>query len=242
MSRRDTIIIAVLINAGLLIVLFASALKSTSSEEKVASAILEESSKTSELPVKKVETGSAPAEEVDLVLRQYAAARASGTQSSPVSSQEPAAASALNFAQDLQAISLPEQVATSSAAPPAETDAPRIIEVTVKKGDVLEKIARHHRTSVEEIMKLNNLATTRLKIGQVLKVSPDSKKKAASTSTAKTENPSASAPKYYTVKKGDNPWTIAAKNHMKVEDLLKLNNLTSEKARQLKPGDKLRIQ
>jgi hypothetical protein len=34
MSRRDTIIVAVLINAGLLIVLFASALKSNSPREE----------------------------------------------------------------------------------------------------------------------------------------------------------------------------------------------------------------
>ncbi|MCC6128147.1 MAG: LysM peptidoglycan-binding domain-containing protein [Chlamydiae bacterium] len=45
---------------------------------------------------------------------------------------------------------------------------------------------------------------------------------------------------YYTVKVGDNPWTIAMKHNMKVEELLRLNGLNEEKARKLKPGDRLR--
>ncbi len=46
---------------------------------------------------------------------------------------------------------------------------------------------------------------------------------------------------YYTMKVGDNPWVIAMKHHMKVEELLRLNGLNEEKARKLKPGDRLRI-
>ncbi|NGX46548.1 MAG: hypothetical protein K940chlam2_01740, partial [Chlamydiae bacterium] len=44
-----------------------------------------------------------------------------------------------------------------------------------------------------------------------------------------------------TVVSGDNPWTIAVKNRIKVDQLLKLNGLNEEKARCLKPGDRLRI-
>ncbi|HSX13751.1 MAG TPA: LysM domain-containing protein [Chlamydiales bacterium] len=47
-------------------------------------------------------------------------------------------------------------------------------------------------------------------------------------------------PEYYIVKVGDNPWGIAMKHHMKLEELLKLNQLNEEKARKLKPGDRLR--
>ncbi len=54
------------------------------------------------------------------------------------------------------------------------------------------------------------------------------------TETAKEE--------YYIVKPGDNPWTIAKKNHMRVEDLLRLNNMDQAKAKKLRPGDRLRIQ
>ncbi len=46
---------------------------------------------------------------------------------------------------------------------------------------------------------------------------------------------------YYIVKKGDSPWSIAMKNNLKLDDLIKLNNLDNEKAKKLRPGDKLRI-
>ena len=42
--------------------------------------------------------------------------------------------------------------------------------VTVAKGDVLEKIAKNYEVTVEEIIRLNKLKTTRLQIGQHLKI------------------------------------------------------------------------
>lgn len=48
-------------------------------------------------------------------------------------------------------------------------------------------------------------------------------------------------PVYYIVQNGDSPWKIAKKCNIKVEDLLRLNNLNEEKARNLKIGQKLRI-
>ncbi len=55
------------------------------------------------------------------------------------------------------------------------------------------------------------------------------------------ENKNIKDAKYYIVKHGDNPWTIAVKNKIKVEELLRLNNLDESKAKKLKPGDQLRI-
>lgn len=100
-------------------------------------------------------------------------------------------------------------------------------DIIVRAGDTLDKIARSYGLSVEEIMRTNHLIDSRLQIGQVLKLAKGSKK---------------GQEKYYTVKNGDNPWTIAMKNHMKVDELLRLNNLDEEKAKRLKPGDQLRIQ
>jgi len=97
-------------------------------------------------------------------------------------------------------------------------------------------------------MKANKLTSSNLRIGQVLKIPNKSIAKAEpstivySPQTSTPTNPSNEGAKYYTVKKGDNPWTIAVKNHLKVEDLLKLNNMTEEQARRLKPGDQLRIE
>ena len=100
-------------------------------------------------------------------------------------------------------------------------------DIIVRAGDTLDKIARSYGLSVEEIMRTNHLIDSRLQIGQVLKLTKGAKK---------------GQEKYYTVKNGDNPWTIAMKNHMKVDELLRLNNLDEEKAKRLKPGDQLRIQ
>ena len=107
--------------------------------------------------------------------------------------------------------------------------APSVHEVTVKKGDSLEKIAKSHRVTVDEIIKMNHLPSSFLKVGQVLKLPASDKK------------PAEAGPEYYTIKVGDNPWAIALKHHMKVEELLRLNALNEERARKLKAGDRLRI-
>jgi peptidoglycan DL-endopeptidase LytF len=104
--------------------------------------------------------------------------------------------------------------------------------VTVKKGDFLEKIAKAHNTTVASIMKASKMSSTNLRVGQVLQV-PVNEKSAASA--PKSEND------YYVVKEGDNPWLIASKNRIRLEDLLKLNGLDEAKARKLRPGDRLKI-
>jgi peptidoglycan endopeptidase LytF len=114
------------------------------------------------------------------------------------------------------------------------------IEIIVKQGDTLEKIAKKSHTNVGEIMKINRLVDSRLHIGQILyvpEVEESIEAKPVAPATATNSNL-----KYYIVKHGDNPWTIAIKSGIKVEELLKLNNLDESKAKKLKPGDKLRIQ
>ena len=43
------------------------------------------------------------------------------------------------------------------------------------------------------------------------------------------------------MKKGDNPWKIAKQFNVRFEDLLKMNNLDEERARNMKIGDKIRV-
>jgi LysM repeat protein len=267
MSRRDTIIIAVLVNAGLLIVLFSSALKSNSESKELATTpspvIIQESPE----PLIKKETTLVAGDEVDQALNQFSqgpvasiAPPQTPAQQPSFSPPTPVAASASSFADDLNAIAAPGALAAASEQTPmpqilTAPIAPQIkpvsefIEVKVKKGDVLEKIARHHHTTVAEIMKANKLTSSNLRIGQVLKI-PNKTIKKAETSTISHTQPTSfhaetpasnSSSKFYTVKKGDSPWTIAVKNHLKVEDLLKLNNMNEEQARRLKPGDQIRI-
>ena len=99
-----------------------------------------------------------------------------------------------------------------------------LAEVKVKKGDSLEKIAKRCQISVGELKSMNQLESNLLQIGQALIVPKKEVKE-----------------EMYTVRCGDNPWTISMKHHMKVDDLLRLNQLNNEKAKKIRPGDKLRV-
>lgn len=232
MSRRDTIIVAVLLNAGLLIVLFATSLKSDKTESP-ASAITVVASNAPEIKEKEIAPASSIAaatsptstDQVDQMIQQYVTPQVtSSVESNP------------NFLADLQALGSPTPIAEPIAPASTETAAleTNFKEVKVKKGDVLERIAKQNHVSVTDIMKINKLTSTRLKIGQVLKIPS----KASSSHVIAASSTDA---QYYTIKPGDNPWTIAVKHHMKVEELLKLNNLDEQKAKRLKAGDKIRI-
>ena len=107
---------------------------------------------------------------------------------------------------------------------------------------MLEKIALRHHTTIEEIMKNNHMKDTRLRIGQILYVKENTLAgKQFVKSIKKQPNVASAEKKYYVVKNGDSPWTIAIKNHIKVNDLLRLNGLNEAKAKKIKPGHKLRI-
>ena len=94
---------------------------------------------------------------------------------------------------------------------------------TVKSGDSLYKIAREYNTTVDELMKLNNLSSISLSIGQTLKI--------PQITTSAQDN-------YYTVKSGDNLYKIASKYNTTVNNLVKLNNLSSTN---LSIGQKLKL-
>jgi peptidoglycan DL-endopeptidase LytF len=226
MTRRDTIIVAALVNAGLLVVLFVSALKNEEGREEIAYKKEAAALVTHEKPVRS-ETKRVIGDEIDQVLKQY---------TKPVATEsiqeKPSVAS---FVEDLNKPAEPAVLTVKAPVQNITSD------VTVQKGDVLEKIARRNKTSVSEIMRLNSLSSTNLKIGQVLKIPVKTDEEVKVTAIEKTPLDPTSA-KYYTVKPGDNPWTIAVKNHIKVEDLLHLNNMTEDKARKIRPGDQIRIQ
>ena len=80
----------------------------------------------------------------------------------------------------------------------------------VKSGDSLYKIAQNYDTSVDELMKLNNLSSNSLSIGQVLKV------------PTKTSSQS-----IHTVNAGDSLYSIARMHSTTVDELKRLNNLSS---------------
>lgn len=86
---------------------------------------------------------------------------------------------------------------------------------TVKSGDSLWSIARKYDTSVSELQNLNNLSSTILQVGQVLKVPQ---------SSSNNENSSANT---YVVKSGDSLWSIANRFGTTVDELMRVNRLNS---------------
>ena len=80
----------------------------------------------------------------------------------------------------------------------------------VQKGDTLYSIAMANNTTVDELKKANNLTSNILSTGQLLKI------------------PSALLPEpTYIIKKGDSLYSIANKYNTTVEELKRINNLTS---------------
>ena len=82
----------------------------------------------------------------------------------------------------------------------------------VKKGDNLYSIAAKYNTTVSEIKKLNNLTSNLLSVGQQLNIP-----------IIKTQTEGET----YIVQKGDNLYSIANKFNTTVDNLKKINNLSS---------------
>ena len=108
------------------------------------------------------------------------------------------------------AIEIEECIGTDYT-PPEETI--NTTTYTVKPGDNLYSIANKYNTSVTAIKNLNNLTSNNLSIGQVLKIP--------------TTNTPSSTIQTYTVKSGDNLYSIARKFNTTVDSIKKKNNLTS---------------
>ena len=94
----------------------------------------------------------------------------------------------------------------------------------VNRGDSLWIIARRYGTTTKEIRDLNNLASTRLHIGQVLKL-PGSEEKEKTSSSEKLAYNSQKR-KTYLVKNGDIPAEIAKRHNISLQRFLNINHLT----------------
>ncbi|QCQ03605.1 LysM peptidoglycan-binding domain-containing protein [Ligilactobacillus animalis] len=100
---------------------------------------------------------------------------------------------------------------------------------TVKAGDSLYRIAVNHNMSLQELKNLNNLSSNLIMPGQVLKVSGKTVSNKPSTNTAQNSNQNqASGNGTYTVKAGDSLWAIANSHKMTLNDLKRINNLSSD--------------
>lgn len=99
----------------------------------------------------------------------------------------------------------------------------------VKSGDSLWIIAKQYGTTTKKIQGLNNLKTTKLSIGQALKI-PGFKDELPAGETLKT----------YAVKRGDSPFQIAQSHKMSLERFLRINRLTPRS--KIYPGQTLYVE
>lgn len=90
------------------------------------------------------------------------------------------------------------------------------VEYIVKSGDTLYSISKKYNVSMSEIKRLNSLSSDTLSIGQVLLLSEKDK----------GEEPFVPEGSYM-VQKGDSLYGIARKYNVSVNDLMDVNNLTS---------------
>jgi len=237
MSRKDTILIAVIINAGLLAILFATAIiydtDKLIDQMEFDTSLAEAPPIRADLNTNYALSERADVDEMDQEIQNYV---------------EPVTLAALKE----EELHFPE---APPSPPPQETqvnvkneqkaEPAGSREVIVKKGDSLDKIARANRTTISAIKSCNRLNSERLSIGQVLKMPKNSEAVAPVSVVVKpvqaTKKVTNSNAVYHIVKSGESPWKIAKLYGVNYEQILKLNNLNEEKARNLKIGDRIRV-
>ncbi len=239
MNRRDMIIVATLMNTGLLAVLFMMAIQTEShgsveqgfSPKNSDQSIIAESSPIPDqskpiLPhhptVSTAKTSKH--DELDKVINNY----------TTVVPPKPIIIEDDLFHEDQPEVSKP----TVNKETQPVIKEPELLEVKVKRGDSLDKIARANKTTIKALKRANNLSSDRLQIGQILRI-PEGSSKSTTPKPPKAKPASTVGAEYYTIKTGDNPWKIAKQFGVRFDELLKLNSLDEAKARRLKAGDKI---
>jgi peptidoglycan DL-endopeptidase LytF len=208
-SKRDTIIIAVLVNVALLSILFATAMRETRTENTVqVNAPPKEEIVTS----LKMKEEKSPTDEIDTVLQEYALKQ--------------------------KVVTLQELNKEAAKESPKE----------LKNGNV-KLVSNEGVDAAKEKIEVKTKKKPKEKFSDKSKKAAKAKEIKAKDdmdeqddSEEKDEEPSDGDDiEYYVIKSGDNPWKVAKKFHVKYEDLLALNGLNEEKAKNLKIGQKIRI-
>ena len=105
----------------------------------------------------------------------------------------------------------------------------------VRSGETLGTIASRYGTTVGNIQRMNGLSSTKIYVGQRLKV----KKGSGGGTTTTTNNTTTTAKKYYTVRSGDTFGKIAQRNRKSIAQLKRLN--PGINIDRLRIGQKIRV-
>jgi membrane-bound lytic murein transglycosylase D len=103
----------------------------------------------------------------------------------------------------------------------------------VRSGDSLWIIAKRYGTTTKKIQELNNLSSTNLHIGQILKIRE-------SKDEIKGDKTAGEYLKTYLVKPGDSPYEIAQLHKMPLERFIRINRLTPRN--KIYPGQRLYVE
>ncbi|MDP2840533.1 MAG: LysM peptidoglycan-binding domain-containing protein, partial [Syntrophales bacterium] len=151
-------------------------------------------------------------------------------------------------------------IRSTKASGPAEkaTKSGKAMNHQVQKGDTLASISRKYGIPVTEIRRINSLRNDTLKIGQTLQLATRNVEDTQAKERKRTETPGkkekakpetkslpgkvseSTAPKQYTVKKGDSLNRIARENNVPLDRLLRLNRMGQKE--NIHPGQVIRIQ
>lgn len=111
-------------------------------------------------------------------------------------------------------------------------------EYVVKRNDTLYSIAKKFNMTVSELMRINNIETTSLSVGQVLKVINVSNNENNLGMSCYGEGYVEPMYELYTVVRGDSLYSISRKFNVSIDSIRNLNNLTNDN---LDIGDILKI-
>ncbi len=240
MTRKNTIIMAALVNCIFIIALFSTATKGSSGANllPIASDLKPQEAAVFSTDTKSIEDYPQAALEKSVQLPDPILDHVPPLDSLSGKSANPGPAPIETQSQNTTATPKAPKAPSYSlhAKPSKDENSSSLVEIEVKRGDVLEKIARANGTSVSKIMEINHLKSSMLRIGQKLLVP----KTGAVASQRKAPEPEA-GPQFYVVKKGDNLWVIATRFKVQVSQLKALNHLDDGSAKKLRVGDELRI-
>lgn len=117
-----------------------------------------------------------------------------------------------------------------------EAIAQRSVTHKVKKGEVMQSIAKRYGISVKQIMVANSLRTSRLKAGQLLSINTETGNKSDSHKIKNSKK--TNKKQTYIVKRGDTLHSIAERFDVAIIDLKRWNKKYSNR---IQPGNKLTI-